>query len=197
MQFLSLFALFASSTLAADSVAVVAKAAGLTSLLDALAKVGLTDTVVGLKNVTIFAPTNQAFSDVNAFAAKNNLTLTDNLLKTILTSHILPSLVPASAILHSTKSITAASLSKTNITALAKGGKVLVSGPGNTTPAQVIQADVAVSQGVVHVIDTVLLPDLTAALDAANSKNSNILNGASSSTASSLLLLGFVTALLI
>ena len=161
MQFTSLLAILASSVLAADSVEVVAKAAGLTSLLDAIAKVGLTETVLGLKNVTIFAPTNQAFADVTAFAAKNNLTITDDLLKTILTLHILPAVVPASAILSAHAPITATALSKTNITAIAKDGAVLVSGPGNSVPAKVVNADVAVSQGVVHVIDTVLLPDLS------------------------------------
>lgn len=181
MQVISLIAaILASSVAAQSSVEVVAKTAGLTSLLDAIAKVGLTETVLGLKGVTIFAPTNQAFSDVTAFAAKNNLTITDDLLKTILTLHILPTVVPASAIISAHAPITATALSKTNITAVAKDGSVLISGPGNSAPAKVVQADVAVSQGVVHVIDTVLLPDLSKV--ATTPATSPVLNSAVSGT---------------
>jgi len=160
MQFLSLFAtILASSVLAADSFEVVAKAKNLTVLVDIIAIAGLTDTINGLSGVTIFAPSNQAFADIGAFAAKINLTVTKEIHYTVLTLHLIPEIILSSDIISATEPISATALSEENITATAKYGTVLISGNGNSYPAKVIEADIPVSQGIVHIIDRVLFPE--------------------------------------
>ncbi|KAJ3120580.1 hypothetical protein HK100_012739 [Physocladia obscura] len=136
----------------------VATAANLTALLTALTSAGLATTVAGLSNVTILAPTNAAFEAI-ASVAEN---LTTDQIKTILLTHIVPGIV------YSTDIITAKSLPKVNtlsnqtLSIQFNGTNVLISGAGNKSPATVLVADVLADKIVVHVIDTVLLPNLTA-----------------------------------
>ncbi|KAJ3123412.1 hypothetical protein HK100_011607 [Physocladia obscura] len=137
----------------------VAKTANLTALLTALTTAGLATTVAGLSNVTILAPTNAAFEAIASIATN----LTTDQFKTILLTHIVPGIV------YSTDIIAAKSLPKVNtlsnqtLSIQFNGTNVLISGSGNKSPATVVAADVLADKIVVHVIDTVLLPNLTAA----------------------------------
>ena len=160
MKFSLILSALASFAIAADSVEVAAQAAGLTTLLEALDSINLTSTVVGLTNVTIFAPTNEAFQDVAAFAMRSNVNLTNDLLTKILQLHIVPGILKSTDVsVSSVSTVTALSNDSLAITANSTGG-VLVSSPGNVT-ADVVLADLEVTQGIVHVINKVLLPDLS------------------------------------
>jgi uncharacterized surface protein with fasciclin (FAS1) repeats len=137
--------------------------AALTQLVAALSKAKLVETVDSRKEITIFAPTDKAFADLVAFAEKNKLTIDDALLKQVLETHVVPSVVFSTDIIGAKTPLKAAALSKQPITAQLKDGSVLVSGEGNATPAKVVNADVLFNNGVAHVIDTVLLPKLPTA----------------------------------
>ena len=145
MQFLSLFATIlaaADSFVVALSVLpsfqVAAAENNLTSFLNAINNVGLGRTFVASEETTIFAPTNQAFDDLFAFAVKNNLNITRDILTSVVIQHSIPGVVLASA------------LKPANT----------ISAPGNSSPAKVIKENIAVSQGIMHIIDTVLLPHM-------------------------------------
>ncbi|KAF2427807.1 Fasciclin-domain-containing protein [Tothia fuscella] len=130
---------------ALKSASATAQAAGLTSLVSALTTAGLAATVDGLKDVTIFAPTNAAF-DAIASVAKG---LSKDQLGNVLKYHV----VPTTAF---SKNLKDGQVVKTlqggELKISVKGAKVTVNG------ANVVKADVAINGGVVHVIDAVLLP---------------------------------------
>ncbi|KAI8916875.1 FAS1 domain-containing protein [Entophlyctis helioformis] len=147
-----------------------AVAAGLTSLAAALTKVDFISTVDGLKDVTIFAPTNKAFDDLNAFAAKNNLTITDSILSAVLNYHIVKGTVYSTDVVKAKAAKATTAYNGASVDVALNGTDVTVKGAGNTTPAKVVVADVLVAGGVVHVVDTVILPDL-AKIVAGSGKN--------------------------
>lgn len=133
-----------------------------TTLVAAVKAAGLVDTLKGAGPFTVFAPTNEAFSALPAGTV-------DGLLKPeakadltkVLTYHVVPGNIDAAAL---TKLITDGGGSakiKTvqgeELTAKADGGKVtLTDAKGNV--ANVTIADVRQSNGIVHVIDKVLMP---------------------------------------
>ncbi|KAJ3112364.1 hypothetical protein HDU96_004670 [Phlyctochytrium bullatum] len=174
-----------------QDIATVATAAKLTSLVETIQAAGLLETVVGLKNVTIFAPTNEAFAAI-ADVAK---TLTKEQLQQVLSLHIVPTPVYSNAIVAAKSIPSVATLLKDQTVAAAlTDGAVTIAGPGNAKPAKVVAADVTFDAGVVHVIDTVLLPTFaplpattsaapvktTPATPATTSKTNLVYNGASS-----------------
>jgi uncharacterized surface protein with fasciclin (FAS1) repeats len=137
-----------------------AKAAGLNELVKALSSASLVEAVDNVEKATIFAPTDAAFENLFAFAEETGLEITPDLLESVLKLHVVPSVVFSTDIAASAEPITAESLSTSSVNVKLADGKVLVSGKGNDTPATVVTADVLYNNGVVHVIDTVLLPDL-------------------------------------
>ena len=120
------------------------------TLAAALQAAGLVETLKGTGPFTVFAPTDAAFAKL----PKGTL---DDLLKpenkarltAILTYHVVPGQVMAAqaAKLPSAKTVNGASL-----TIHATGGNVMVDN------ATVTSADIACTNGVIHVIDTVVLP---------------------------------------
>lgn len=137
-------------------------APNLTTLVAAVKAAGLVETLSGAGPFTVFAPTNDAFAKLPAGtvdnlvkpAAKADLTK-------ILTYHVVPGKMSAADL---TAAITAAG-GKAELTTV-QGGKLTATASGGTitlTDAKggksiVSQADVNQSNGVVHVIDTVLMP---------------------------------------
>ncbi|KAI8926139.1 FAS1 domain-containing protein, partial [Entophlyctis helioformis] len=166
-----------------SKVSETAAAANLTSLAAALTKVDFISTVDGLKDVTIFAPTNKAFDDLNAFAAKNNLTITDSILSAVLNYHIVQGTVYSTAITANVIKATTANNGASVDVAL-NGTDVTVKGASNVTPAKVVVADVLVAGGVVHVIDAVLLPDLTKIVAGSGKNGINLPSFISNNTSS-------------
>ncbi|KAJ3387171.1 Stabilin-2 [Chytriomyces hyalinus] len=133
----------------------VAKAAKLNSLLAALTAAGLAETVAGLKDVTILAPTDEAFAAISSVAA----TLTIEQLQTVLLLHVIPSTIYSTDIVAAKSIDSVATASKgNNLSVKFDGTNVLIAGAANKSPAKVAAADVFADNVIVHVIDTVLLP---------------------------------------
>jgi uncharacterized surface protein with fasciclin (FAS1) repeats len=133
-----------------DIVDTAAAAGNFSTLVAAVKAAGLVDTLKGKGPFTVFAPTDEAFAKLPAGTVENLLKPEnrDQLVK-ILTYHVVPGRVMASDVvkLDSAKTVQGQSISvKVN------GGSVMVDG------ANVVKTDIQVSNGVIHVIDSVILP---------------------------------------
>jgi len=132
-----------------------------TALLAALKKTGLTNTLMSpTTNVTVFAPTDAAFAQLpaplNNAANIKGITsaATINTLRTVLLYHLVGGRV-FSADLREGISVPMLAAGNTLIT-LAGGPKV--KGSGNQTGSNIVLTDLLARNGVIHVIDSVLLP---------------------------------------
>lgn len=109
---------------------------------------------------TVFAPTNQAFADLLAqldgFDSLDDFSTQElqDLLAVILTYHVVPGAAAMSTDLSDGQSLT--TLQGSTLTVSTTGGVFI--GDATDTDAQVTTADVETSNGVVHIIDKVLLP---------------------------------------
>jgi uncharacterized surface protein with fasciclin (FAS1) repeats len=122
------------------------------SLVGAVVSANLATTLSGTGPFTVFAPTNAAFA-----AAPANLTTQE--LTTVLTYHVLGSQVLSTAIPFGTPVATVAGQ---NITINAGTAPVIATITDTTAaPATITAVDVRASNGVIHVIDKVLIPSLT------------------------------------
>lgn len=127
-----------------ELVSMTAVKAGLSTLLYAVLKANLQSLVDTTAGVTIFAPTNDAFAQIPNL---NSLSVAQ--LTTILAYHVVPAVAFSTDLSNgqSVKTLNGASLS------------VSITGTGvQINNANVVSANVLVDNGVVHVIDTVLLP---------------------------------------
>ncbi len=120
-----------------------------TSLVAALSHAGLVETLQGDGPFTVFAPTDEAFAaagiDLSAFdTAEENETLSD-----ILLYHVLSGAVPSSDV---TDGLTVAMVNGDNASFTVTADGVTIEGANVTT------ADVETTNGVIHVIDKVLMP---------------------------------------
>lgn len=127
----------------------------LSTLVAAVSAAGLVDTLSGPGPFTVFAPTNAAFAALPAGTVEN-LLLPENVdaLRNILTYHVVPGAVTSGQLIGTRQSV-----------ATVQGGTVDINGVQSklnfgvqVNGAQVTQADLVASNGVVHVIDEVLLP---------------------------------------
>ena len=118
------------------------------TLVAALAHVDLVTTLEGTGPFTVFAPTDQAFSDAGVDLANFQTDEEKAVLTDILLYHVVAGAVPASAV---TDGMLAEMVNgdKTKFT---------VDGTVSINDATVIQADVQASNGIIHVIDKVLSP---------------------------------------
>jgi uncharacterized surface protein with fasciclin (FAS1) repeats len=129
----------------------VATAAGsFTTLLTAVNAAGLVETLQGGGPFTVFAPNDAAFAKVPK-ATLDELLADKAALGSVLTFHVVPGRVVAGDILKAGRAIPK-TVSGQPLDITARDGKVYVNG------ARVVTADVQASNGVIHVIDTVLLP---------------------------------------
>ena len=133
-----------------------------TTLVAAVTAAGLVETLQGAGPFTVFAPTNEAFAKLPA-GTVDSLLLPENKdqLVKILTCHVVAANATAEAITGMVEADGGAHVVKTvggcEFTVKAADGKVTIEdGQGNV--ANVTIADVMQSNGVIHVIDTVLLP---------------------------------------
>jgi transforming growth factor-beta-induced protein len=121
-----------------------------TTLVAALTKAELVETVEETENITVFAPVNKAFSDINFnLEANSKADLTP-----ILTAHVLGSSVRSSAI---TNGLKATALNTAVQLTFNTSAGVKFSG-GKTNDISVTTADIQAENGVVHVIDKVIIP---------------------------------------
>lgn len=132
----------------------------LSTLVTAVSEAGLVDTLSGEGPFTVFAPTNDAFGALPEGTLEGLLEDTDALTG-ILTYHVVSGEVMSGALVdmigEAGGSVEVETVNGAMLTAAVDGGNVVITdGQGNE--ATVVMADVDVSNGVVHVIDTVLLP---------------------------------------
>ena len=119
----------------------------LSTLTKLLADAGLTDTLRGAGPFTVFAPSDEAFKAVPA-KTMAELAANKELLKSVLTYHVLAG------------KISSADAKNGNVKTL-QGANVAVGKAGSfvtVEEAVVTEADVAATNGVIHVIDKVLMP---------------------------------------
>ncbi len=139
-----------SEAASADIVETAINAGSFNTLIAAAKAAGLVDTLQGDGPLTVFAPTDEAFAALPEGTVEN-LLLPENKdqLVALLTYHVLPGKVMSSDIAGQT--LDAESVNGAMLSINATDG-VMING------ATVISADVAASNGVIHVIDGVLLP---------------------------------------
>jgi|SRR5581483_7452862 len=120
------------------------------TLAKALEAAGLVETLKGKGPFTVFAPTDEAFAKLPA-GTLDELLKPENKekLKSILLYHVVSGKVTAAKV---AKMTSAKTLNGEDVKISVSGGKVMVN------DATVIKADIMASNGVIHVIDTVLLP---------------------------------------
>ena len=142
----------ASPSLAKPTIAKIAAGnPAFSTLVAALKATGLVGVLNGRGNYTVFAPTNDAFAALPAGTVANLLKPKNRgKLKSILLYHVLGKRVPASAIPHGTTRV--ATLNGKSVRIHKGLFGVRVNGNSVTT------ADIGASNGVIHVIDGVLLP---------------------------------------
>jgi uncharacterized surface protein with fasciclin (FAS1) repeats len=135
---------------AKDIVAVATEAGSFGTLLAAVKAAGLVETLQGEGPYTVFAPTDAAFAKLPAGTVDALLKDKDKL-RAILTYHVLAGRVESGAIVKAGK-VNPATVEGEKLDVRVNNGKVMVNS------ATVVTADVQASNGVIHVIDTVLLP---------------------------------------
>ena len=133
-----------------DIVDTAVAAGSFNTLVAAVKAAGLVDTLKGDGPFTVFAPTDDAFAKLPK-AAIADLLKPENKgkLTGILTYHVVPGKVMAADVVNLDSAKTAQG---SNVTIMTKDGNVMVDG------AKVVATDIECANGVIHVIDTVIMP---------------------------------------
>jgi uncharacterized surface protein with fasciclin (FAS1) repeats len=133
-----------------------------TTLVAAVKAAGLVETLQGKGPFTVFAPTNEAFAKL-PMGTVETLLKPENIkmLQTILTYHVVAGKMNAADIVKAIKAgngkATLKTVSGGTLTAWMKGKKLYITDE-NGTMSQITISDVNQSNGVIHVVDTVVLP---------------------------------------
>ncbi len=134
-----------------DIVDTAVAAGSFNTLVAAVQAAGLEDTLRSEGPFTVFAPTDEAFAKLPAGTVEELLKPENkDQLVAILTYHVVPGKVTSADVV---KLDSAKSVSDKTIDINVKDGKVMVDN------AQVVKADIMTSNGVIHVIDAVILPE--------------------------------------
>ncbi len=136
----------AMTAMAADIVDTAASAGQFNTLVTAVKAAGLVDTLKGPGPFTVFAPTDEAFAKVPK--AQLDALLKDKAALTkVLTYHVVPGKVMAADV-------------KAGKVKTVEGSELTVSTTGGVKvdKANVVKTDIAASNGVIHVIDAVIMP---------------------------------------
>jgi uncharacterized surface protein with fasciclin (FAS1) repeats len=118
------------------------------TLVAAVQAAGLVDVLSGEGPFTVFAPTDEAFAKIPA-AQLEALLADPEALAAVLTYHVVPGKVMAADVV---KLSSAATVNGKNVSIQTSDMGVMVDG------AHVVTTDIQASNGVIHVIDTVMLP---------------------------------------
>ena len=133
-----------------DIVDTAVAAGSFKTLTTALNAAGLVETLKGKGPFTVFAPTDAAFAKLPAGTVESLLKPENKQkLTSILTYHVVAGNVKAADVV---KLSSAKTLNGQSVMIKTLGGKVFING------ATVVKADIATTNGTIHVIDTVLLP---------------------------------------
>jgi len=133
-----------------DIVETAVAAGNFKTLAAALQAAGLVDTLKGAGPFTVFAPTDEAFAKLPAGTVDDLLKPENHdKLVAILTYHVVPGKVMAKDVvkLHEAKTVNGK-----DVKIMVEGGTVMVDN------ADVVKTDIVCSNGVIHVIDSVILP---------------------------------------
>jgi uncharacterized surface protein with fasciclin (FAS1) repeats len=132
-----------------DIVDTAVAAGDFTTLVAAVKAAGLVDTLKGEGPFTVFAPTDAAFAALPEGTVEM-LLMPENKdqLVSILTYHVVPGAVMSSDL---TEGMTAATVQGATVTFTLEGG-------AKVNDATITAADIAASNGVIHVIDKVIMP---------------------------------------
>ena len=141
-------ALGAFAAQAADIVDTAVSAGSFKTLVAAVQQAGLVDTLKGSGPFTVFAPTDEAFAKIPK-AQLDALMKDKAALTKVLTYHVVPGKVTATQV----KSGQVKTVQGQSLSVKADKGAVSVN------DAKVVKADVMADNGVIHVIDTVVLPN--------------------------------------
>jgi uncharacterized surface protein with fasciclin (FAS1) repeats len=133
-----------------DIVDTAVSAGSFSTLVAAVEAAGLAETLKGDGPFTVFAPTDDAFAKLPEGTVED-LLKPENIdkLKGILTYHVVPGKVMAADVV---KLDTATTVNGKNITISQKDGAVFID------DAKVVKTDIEASNGVIHVIDMVIMP---------------------------------------
>jgi uncharacterized surface protein with fasciclin (FAS1) repeats len=135
----------------ADIVETAVAAGQFNTLAAALDAAGLVATLQGEGPFTVFAPTDEAFAKLPAGTVESLLKPENrDQLVAILTYHVVAGKVMAKDVVNLSE---ASTVNGSNLSIMVVDGKVRIN------DATVIAADVATSNGVIHVVDTVILPN--------------------------------------
>lgn len=134
----------------ADIVDTAVSAGSFKTLVAAVQAAGLVDPLKGAGPFTVFAPTDEAFAKLPAGTVENLLKPENkSKLAAILTYHVVSGNVTADQVV---KMNSAATVNGQSLQIKVKNGSVMVNN------AKVVKTDIATSNGVIHVIDSVVLP---------------------------------------
>jgi uncharacterized surface protein with fasciclin (FAS1) repeats len=147
----------AAPTAAAKDIVATAIGAGqFKTLVAAVQAAGLVEALQGKGPFTVFAPTDAAFAKLPAGTVEG-LLKDPKALSNILLYHVVPGAVKAAAV---KDGMTAKTLQGSPVTFKVMDGKVMIN------DANIVATDVMASNGVIHVIDSVILPPAAAAAKA-------------------------------
>jgi uncharacterized surface protein with fasciclin (FAS1) repeats len=130
-----------------DIVDTAVSAGSFTTLVKLVKEAGLVDTLKGPGPFTVFAPTDEAFAKVPK-ATLDALAADKDKLRAVLTYHVVPGRVMAADV----TTLTGAKTVQGQSVAISTSGGVKVDN------ANVVKTDIACTNGVIHVIDSVILP---------------------------------------
>ena len=147
--FLPSQAALAQSSDAQDIVDTAVGAGQFTTLVAAVQAAGLVDALKGDGPYTVFAPTDEAFAKLPAGTVEALLADPEGQLKQILLYHVLPNQVMAADV---SDGLEAATLQGDKVKFSIQDGKAMIN------DANIVATDIVASNGVIHVIDSVILP---------------------------------------
>ena len=138
---------------AADIVDTAVSAGQFNTLVAAVKAAGLVDTLKGPGPFTVFAPTDDAFKKLPAGTVESLLKPENKAqLVKLLTFHVVPGKVMSASL--AGKKTDAKTVEGSMVDIDATGGSVMVQ------YAKVVKADIATDNGVIHVVDTVIMPKM-------------------------------------
>lgn len=140
----------AGSTIVGTALAVNARTGEFSHLIEAVVRVGLVDTLNGHRRLTVFAPTDAAFEKLfTVLGVRSVDEIPVETLRTVLLNHVAPG-----------ERFSGSVLASSRIRMLGKGFATpsLRNGVPYIDDARIVAADIDASNGVIHVIDAVLLP---------------------------------------
>ena len=133
----------------ADIIATATEAGSFTTLLTAIEAAGLTETLMGDGPFTVFAPTDEAFAAVDE-ETLNGLLADPEALAQVLLYHVVEGAVPAADVVTLESATT---VQGSDVEIAVEGDAVILNGSAN-----VVQTDIETSNGIIHVVDEVLIP---------------------------------------